>query len=107
MIRATVQRPADRQKMIQDAADRILRYEKNDHMKSFGLEIGTKMMSVPARILPAPKVVFKGGKAMSGAEGAWNLRGTQLVSAPLLESAAFIFLFGFLTAREKPLQPLF
>ncbi|KAH9271166.1 hypothetical protein BASA83_006710 [Batrachochytrium salamandrivorans] len=100
MIRATVQRPADRQKMIQDAADRILRYEKNDHMKSFGLEIGTKMMSVPARILPATQGGVQGCIVFESTEFLrlfysilfyLLLEWIQLVSAPLLESAAFIF----------------
>ncbi|EGF76744.1 hypothetical protein BATDEDRAFT_92312 [Batrachochytrium dendrobatidis JAM81] len=91
MIRATVQRPNERQKEIMDGANSKLRYSNNDHIKSFGMVVGSEMMNIPARILPAPKVIFKNNKSLNGTDGSWNLRGTQLVSAPVLESAAFIF----------------
>lgn len=60
-------------------------------MESFGFKVDTQMMTVPARILPAPNVVFKGGKTASGQEGAWNLTKFKLIDAPMLESFAFIF----------------
>ncbi|KAI8914093.1 hypothetical protein BC831DRAFT_179551 [Entophlyctis helioformis] len=91
MIRATVQRPSDRERDIRDAASKILRYQNNDHLKSFGMTVGTNMMEVPARIIPAPKVIFKNNRSLNGEEGAWNLRGMQLISTPILASCSFLF----------------
>nr|KAJ3408140.1 hypothetical protein HK105_003249 [Polyrhizophydium stewartii] len=91
MIRATVQRPKDRERTIQDAVNRVLRYDNNEHLDSFGLKIGKQMMDVPARVLPAPRVVFAGNRSLGGEEGAWNMRGQKLVEAPTLGSYAFIF----------------
>lgn len=73
MIRATTQKPAERMKSIQEAVDNTLKYANNPYMKSLGFEVKPEMMSVPARILPAPSVVFKGNKTAPGQDGAWNI----------------------------------
>jgi eukaryotic translation initiation factor 2C len=47
-------------------------------MKSFGIDVDDKMMSVDARILPAPQLVFKNQKTERGDQGQWNLRNVQV-----------------------------
>jgi eukaryotic translation initiation factor 2C len=91
MIRATTQKPKDRQKSIREAVESTLRYDDNPYMKSFGFEVDKEMMTVPARILPAPKVVFEGGRSANGDQGQWNLSSYKLIDAPKLESYGFIF----------------
>ena len=72
MIRATVQKPSDRRDQIKEAVAKTLKYDQNPYLESFGLQVENEMMDVNARVLPAPKVVFK-NNSLSGQEGAWNI----------------------------------
>ncbi|KAJ3300746.1 hypothetical protein HK104_006045 [Borealophlyctis nickersoniae] len=95
MIRQTVQKPEQRASKIQRAVDHVLLYE-NEYMKSFGLNVETSMLSVPARVLPAPMVVFAPDgqnrpRAVPGTDGFWQLRNQRLAQAVPLVSYAFIF----------------
>lgn len=96
MIRATVQKPSDRREQIKEAVAKTLKYDQNPYLESFGLQVENEMMEVNARVLPAPKVVFK-NNSLSGQEGAWNitrsrvLKFNQLIDAPVLSSFAFVF----------------
>ncbi|KAJ3271560.1 hypothetical protein HDV01_006522 [Terramyces sp. JEL0728] len=90
MIRATCQKPQDRKRQIENAVAQSLKYGDNAYMKAFGIKVDGKMMEIEARVLPAPDVVFKNNKS-NGAEGAWNMNKAKLVSAPLMDSFAFIF----------------
>jgi hypothetical protein len=49
------------------------------------------MMTVPARILPAPSVIFKGNKSAPGHDGAWNISKFKLIDTPALDSFGFVF----------------
>jgi eukaryotic translation initiation factor 2C len=91
IIKATVQNPESRRRDIEDAVRKTLKYDKNDYIASFGMEIDSSVMQVKARILPAPSVVFAGNHKIDGKDGAWNLRGNRFVNTPILESLAFIF----------------
>lgn len=99
MIRATTQKPHDRQKSIMDAVQRTLKYQNNQFMASFGFEVEPKMMEFKARVLPAPKVVFRGKKTANASDGeasilivgSWNISKYKLVDTPQLDSLAFIF----------------
>ena len=90
MIRATVQKPYERMRMI-EGSKAYLKYEGNEHLKSFGMSVSPNMMDVSARILPSPRVLFNDNRALSGDNGQWNLRGLRLVNAPELRSYAFVF----------------
>ncbi|KAJ2997992.1 hypothetical protein HDV02_004994 [Globomyces sp. JEL0801] len=91
VIRATVQKPADRRAQIENAVKNSLKYEKNPYMDSFGLQVGTEMMDVRARVLPSPKVVFRNNQSANGSDGSWNLRNLKLINSPPLNSFGFIF----------------
>ncbi|KAJ3325485.1 hypothetical protein HDV06_004344 [Boothiomyces sp. JEL0866] len=90
MIRLTCQKPQGRKRQVENAVQNILKYENNPYMKAFGIKVGSKMMEIEARILPAPNVVFK-QNSIAGLDGAWNLNRQKLVNAPLMESFAFVF----------------
>ncbi|KAJ3275401.1 hypothetical protein HDV01_000693 [Terramyces sp. JEL0728] len=91
MIRATVQRPSDRRKQIEDAVTQSLKYNENPYMKSFGVKVEPKMMEIQSRILPAPKVLLGDNQALNGQDGSWNMRNQRLVDTPLMDSFAFVF----------------
>jgi eukaryotic translation initiation factor 2C len=78
MIKVTTQKPHERKKRIEDAVNVTLKYEKNEYLNSFGLQIGKEMMSVESRVIPAPKVKFKTND-FSGESGAWNLKGAKVI----------------------------
>ncbi|TPX56274.1 hypothetical protein PhCBS80983_g04652 [Powellomyces hirtus] len=90
MIRATVQRPSDREKKISTAVTHTLKYQNNDHLKSFGISVDPQPMVVNARILNAPNVVFGNNQSMKGTEGFWKL-GKSLAKPSKINSYAFAF----------------
>ncbi|KAI8818718.1 Piwi domain-containing protein [Fimicolochytrium jonesii] len=90
MIRATVQRPLDREKKIANAVNGTLKYQNNDLLKSFGLVVDPTPMTIPARILNAPNVVFGANQAFKGTEGYWRL-GKALAKPSKINSYAFAF----------------
>ncbi|KAI8822400.1 Piwi domain-containing protein [Fimicolochytrium jonesii] len=90
MIRATVQRPIDREKKIASAVNGTLKYQNNDHLRSFGLAVEPQPMTIPARILTAPNVVFGNNQLFKGGEGFWKL-GKQLAKPSKISSYAFAF----------------
>ena len=78
VIKVTCQPPNDRKTVIEKAVKTTLAYSQNPYLKSIGLEVSSEMMTVPARVLPAPKVVFKGNSTLNGSDGAWNLRNQKV-----------------------------
>ncbi|KAJ3182043.1 hypothetical protein HDU87_000383 [Geranomyces variabilis] len=90
MIRATVQRPADREKKIAHAVSHTLKYHNNDHLKSFGLTVEPESILVPARVLKAPNVVFGNNQVMQGGDGIWKL-GKKLAKPSTINAYAFAF----------------
>jgi eukaryotic translation initiation factor 2C len=78
MIGATVQKPKERQKSIQEGVENTLKYSENEYMNSFGFKVDRDMLSVQARVLPAPKVVFKNEESLRGDDGQWNLRNVKV-----------------------------
>ncbi|KAI8898406.1 Piwi domain-containing protein [Globomyces pollinis-pini] len=91
MIRATVQKPNDRERSIKDAVVQTFRYHDNKYLKDIGVEVSTDMAKVNARLLRAPDVTFSNNKRVSGQGGVWNLRDSKLVDTPALYSYAFVF----------------
>ncbi|TPX71401.1 hypothetical protein SpCBS45565_g01159 [Spizellomyces sp. 'palustris'] len=90
MILATVQHPADREKKIVSAVKGSLGYQNNELLASFGVSIDPNPMTVPARILDAPKVVFGGTESVEVKKGFWQL-GKSLAKPITIESYAFAF----------------
>ena len=79
MIKATVQKPVDRERSIQQGVEKTLRYDENPYLESLGMQISREMIKIPARVLDAPEVLFAGNRKLSGRDGAWNMRGVQVI----------------------------
>ncbi|KAJ3020417.1 hypothetical protein HKX48_000825 [Thoreauomyces humboldtii] len=90
MIRATVQRPVDREKKIANAVANTLKYQNNPHLASFGLSVDPDPMTIPARVLNAPNVVFGGKQQCKGGDGFWKL-GKALAKPSKINAYAFAF----------------
>lgn len=90
MIKATCQKPDARLRQIENGVRETLKYDTNEYLKEFGIKVQSEMMTIDARVLPAPKLDFA-RSSIQGAGGVWNLRDHQVVDSPLLESCAFIF----------------
>ncbi|KNC96140.1 uncharacterized protein SPPG_08528 [Spizellomyces punctatus DAOM BR117] len=90
MIRATVQRPLDREKRIASAVTTALRYNNNPYMKAFGISVDPSPMTIKARVLPAPDVVFGRNQRAKGTEGSWRL-GKALAKPSTIASYGFVF----------------
>ena len=91
MIKVTCQTPSTRRTLIEKAVKTTLAYQANPYLNSIGLEISNEMMSVPARVLPSPKVVFRGNSSLNASDGSWNLRNQKLVSSPPISALGFVF----------------
>lgn len=52
----------------------MLDFGRNEYMKAFGMEVSKDMTVVPARILPAPQVQYKGNVSVNPQFGGWQVR---------------------------------
>ena len=119
MIKHTAMLPQKRRETINNAlkTPNILDYVNNDYMKEFGLHVEPEMMTVPARILPAPQVQLRqggfggggrggggGGRGGSrpgsapprminvpGQDGYWNMNKGKIIDPIPLSCFAFVF----------------
>ncbi|KAF9346601.1 eukaryotic translation initiation factor 2C, 2 [Mortierella sp. NVP85] len=65
-------RPNERAQKIKGLYS-ILDFGHNEYMKAFGMEVAKEMTVVPARVLPAPQVLYKGGVSVSPQFGSWQV----------------------------------
>lgn len=76
MIQETCQSPLIRSRKISEGIA-ILQPEKGEHLKHFNISFSQEMISVNARILPAPSLKYHGESKESTIfplQGSWNLR---------------------------------
>lgn len=72
MIKSTCIHPNQRAEKIRGLhAD--LAFGRNEYMKQFGMEVAKDMTVVPARILPAPQVQYRGTTTVMPAFGGWQV----------------------------------
>ncbi|PON71213.1 Exonuclease/helicase-like [Trema orientale] len=82
LLRATCQRPHERQKSI-EAMVRKTNYSEEALVKEFGIHVGNEMAMVDARVLPPPLLIYHGtGKeAMENPRmGQWNMINKKFVN---------------------------
>lgn len=91
MIRATVEKPEARFQKLKNVVENILKPDEDPYLKSIGMKINPEMMTVNARILPSPQIIFARDRTQNGSSGVWNLRGVELCSTPTLTSCAVVF----------------
>ena len=95
MIKFTCQAPHVRSNKIA-AGVTILQQADNDYLKDFGVSFSHEMISLPARILPAPALSYHPASKESQfvpRDGAWNLRDKMLAQGVTLKSWA-VLVFG-------------
>ncbi|KAF2420279.1 Piwi-domain-containing protein [Tothia fuscella] len=51
----------------------LTKEQQTQTMGKFGLSMDTNMLTVPGRVLPAPRIIFGKGNAGNTIEGGWNL----------------------------------
>jgi eukaryotic translation initiation factor 2C len=76
MIKHAAQKPMDRSQSIKQWFAK-LNYAAQPKLQSWGLEVRPQMMEVDARVLPTPKVTYKGNKTLNCQFGGWNLKGVS------------------------------
>lgn len=90
VIRNTVMRPNKRGDVINKAVLTSLALNKNEYLNSIGYRIDPNPMTVKARIIDPPTVVFGDNRTANGRDGYWKMPGK--VSRPMkLFSFAFVF----------------
>jgi len=73
MIKSTCIRPNERVVKIK-SLHAMLDFNRNEYMKAFGMEVAKDMTVVPARVLPAPQVQYKGNVSVTPQYGGWQVR---------------------------------
>ncbi|KIR56890.1 argonaute [Cryptococcus gattii Ru294] len=70
-----------------------LNYSNLPKLKAWQVEVNTNMMAVPARVLPAPSVIYEGNKTIRANFGGWNMKGVRFTKAgkPLVSWAVISF----------------
>ena len=71
MIKGTTLRPADRARRIEQLFP-LLDHEHDEYLKSFKLEVSKDMEVIPARVLPAPQIEFR-GRYEAPIQGSWKV----------------------------------
>nr|XP_031860632.1 uncharacterized protein CI109_003963 [Kwoniella shandongensis]KAA5527704.1 hypothetical protein CI109_003963 [Kwoniella shandongensis] len=68
--------PPEREAMINSWRQK-LNYANLPKLKAWGVEVQPKMMSIPARVLQPPNVLYGGGKSVRANFGSWNTKGVK------------------------------
>jgi eukaryotic translation initiation factor 2C len=80
--RHMLMKPPDARKKEIDFKVRNMGWQNDPTLKRFGMTIQTQMVSLPARILPHPKLAgasdMGGGAFFEPKSGKWDLRGYRL-----------------------------
>lgn len=74
MIRTSAQRPSERLDETNNWR-RIRRYENNEKLRNWELEVEQRPAEMKARVLPPPRLVYRNDAQPR--DGAWNLRGQR------------------------------
>ncbi|EGF81781.1 hypothetical protein BATDEDRAFT_16026 [Batrachochytrium dendrobatidis JAM81] len=95
MIKFTCQAPHVRSNKI-SAGFTLLQQRDNDYLADFGVQINHEMVTVSARVLPAPEVSYHPGSKeplITPQDGAWNLR-DKMVAQGVTLRAWCVIVFG-------------
>lgn len=102
MIKFTCQAPHVRSNKISTGMT-ILHEKDDEYLNEFGITMSNEMMTIPARVLPAPTISYHPASKeplIQPKEGAWNLRDKMLAQGATLESWAVV-VFG--NEKEIPI----
>lgn len=76
MIKYTAKKPTERMKHILNCKA-LLKHDKDPNLTHYGLQIGTDMMKIKARLLPNPEIQFGNIRHNPGTSARWDLRGKK------------------------------
>ncbi|KAL3426357.1 eukaryotic translation initiation factor 2c [Phlyctema vagabunda] len=79
MIKFAVTRPKERSAAIHEGVE-MLKWSQDPYLRHYGMQIEPNMSTTKARLLPAPDVMFKTGKATPGTFGSWDLKGKTFLT---------------------------
>lgn len=76
VIRKAAVPPSERFRMIQDDVKGCIAASK-PYLDHFGIRISDQPLQLPARVLPAPEVIYKDNRSALPNNGAWELQNNQ------------------------------
>src|SRR5947208_17154635 len=88
MMKFTCQPPHIRANNINQGLQ-ILNYRQNEYLREFGLQVNNEMVSVQARVLPAPKIQYHPSSreaTITPKDGSWNMRNKKVATGATLGS---------------------
>ncbi|WVQ76034.1 hypothetical protein IAR50_005670 [Cryptococcus sp. DSM 104548] len=100
MIKVTAKPPQQRREAIM-AWRQKLNYENLPKLKAWGIQVARDMLTVQARVLNAPAVLYGGNKRLRAAFGSWNMKGVKFTKpGQPLESWAVVSLDQRCTIKD-------
>jgi eukaryotic translation initiation factor 2C len=95
MIKFTCQAPHVRSNKISTGMT-LLHQRDDEYLRQFGIQVSNEMMTIPARVLPAPTLSYHPASkepTIQPKEGSWNLRDKMLAQGATLDSWSIV-VFG-------------
>jgi eukaryotic translation initiation factor 2C len=105
MLKLASQLPDRRAVTISNASE-FLMHKKNEYLEAFGVQIGSDLVTVDARVLKPPTLDYSPQSEQPRLEprdGSWNMRGLRVKRGITLSSWSVV-LFG--TQRDFPRQQI-
>ncbi|KAI9193484.1 Piwi domain-containing protein [Polychytrium aggregatum] len=94
MLKTAKTNPNERRRQIEQALSSVelFKYETNDTARAFGIQVESQpsLMSVPARVLQSPELVF-GNTSLRANNGSWMLKNVEFYSSPVVRSIGFVW----------------
>ncbi|KAK0518600.1 Protein argonaute [Tilletia horrida] len=79
MIDVARKDPLERQAAVMDLRNRVVKYEQDELLNTWGVSIAHEPVHVEGRQLKPPRVVYGGNKQDAPRGGAWNLMGKKFL----------------------------
>ncbi|KAJ1980491.1 hypothetical protein H4R35_001111 [Dimargaris xerosporica] len=95
MIRFSCTKPFKRFERIRNGYQHLLDFSRNPYLRDFGIGMGRDCLSVEARVLATPKVVYGQGsrdRVVRPMGGAWNMRDKQVYHGATISSWSVLVL---------------
>jgi eukaryotic translation initiation factor 2C len=71
---------------------KLLSHHEDTTIAAHGFKVNNTMMSMKARILPAPRLIYGGNRTMSPRDGRWNLRGLKFIKPSTIKSWVLVYI---------------
>ncbi|CAD6944499.1 unnamed protein product [Tilletia laevis] len=93
MIDVARQEPQQRQQSVVQLRNEVVKYEQDDLLQAWGVQVSNEPVRLEGRQLPPPRVMYGLNKTEAPRDGAWNLMGKSFVTPaqPLVSWAIINF----------------